>query len=104
MSRKQPTISRSSIVVEYRAPTHIVTKVGLCWYILRDLCVFLEGAPIFKCDNQSTLFFVTNPITNKGSPHLETDFHYIRKLLQQGWVFKLQFVPTDDQIANFLIK
>ena len=33
--------------------------------------------------------------------HINNKYHYIRKLVQDG-VLKLEYIPTDDQIANIL--
>ena len=36
------------------------------------------------------------------SKHIEIEFHYIRDMMQKG--VKLQYVATDEQIANVLTK
>lgn len=61
------------------------------------------GAPTIKCDNQLALFLASNPITKVKSRHLEMDFHFVHKLLEQG-TLRLQYVHIDDQTMDILTK
>ena len=44
-----------------------------------------------------------NPVCHDKSKHIEIKYHYIRDMMQRGAV-KLQYVATDEQIANVLTK
>ena len=44
-----------------------------------------------------------NPVFYDKSKHIEIKYHYIRDMVQRG-AMKLQYVATDEQIANVLIK
>ena len=44
-----------------------------------------------------------NPVFHEKSKHIEIKYHYIRDMVQMGEV-KLQYVVTDDQIADVLMK
>lgn len=103
LSKKQPTISRSSVEAEYRVLAQTTSEVHWCCYILRDLGVWISGTPMIKCDKQLMLFVATNPITRAGSRHLEVDFHFVRELLKQG-LLRVQYVQTRDQTIDVFTK
>ena len=44
-----------------------------------------------------------NPVFHDKSKNIETKYHYIRDMVQRGAV-KLQYVATDKQIADVLMK
>ena len=44
-----------------------------------------------------------NPVFHDKSKHIEIKYHYIRDMVQRGAV-KLQYVVTDNQIADVLRK
>ena len=44
-----------------------------------------------------------NPVFHDKSKHIEIKYHYIRDMVQRGAV-KLQYVATDDQIVDVLMK
>jgi hypothetical protein len=44
-----------------------------------------------------------NPVFHDKTKHIEIWYHYIRDLVQKG-VVKLQYVGTDEQVADVLTK
>jgi hypothetical protein len=62
----------------------------------------LEATCIW-CDNQSCVKLTENPVFHDKSKHIEIRYHYIRDMVQRGAV-KLQYVATDEQIADVLTK
>ena len=44
-----------------------------------------------------------NPVFHDKSKHIEIKYHYIRDMVQRGEV-NLQYVATDEQIADVLTK
>ena len=44
-----------------------------------------------------------NPVFHEKSKHIEIKYHYIRDMVQKGAV-KLQYVATEEQIADVLMK
>ena len=44
-----------------------------------------------------------NPVFHDKSKHIEIKYHYIRDMVQRGAV-KLQYVATDEKIADVLTK
>ena len=44
-----------------------------------------------------------NPVFHDKSKHIEIKYHYVRDMVQRGEV-KLQYVTTDENIADVLSK
>ena len=44
-----------------------------------------------------------NPVFHDKSKHIDIKYHYIRDMVQRGAV-KIQYVATDEQIADVLTK
>ena len=102
-AKKQPTVSRSSIELEYRALATASAEV--CWIhtLLKDLGIYLSQPPILWCDNVSALAIASNPVFHARTKHIEVDFHFIRKrVLRKDLVVK--FVSTTDQLADIFTK
>jgi hypothetical protein len=58
---------------------------------------------VIFCDNQSCIKMTENPMFHDKTKHIEIRYHYIRDLVQKG-VVKLQYVGTDEQVADVLTK
>jgi hypothetical protein len=58
---------------------------------------------VILCDNQSCIKITENHVFHDKSKHIEIRYHYIRDMVQRGGV-KLQYVGTDEQVANVLTK
>jgi hypothetical protein len=102
-SRKQSSIFFSTIEVEY-----IVACSASCEAIwLRNLLTGLFDlemeVTVILCDNQSYIKMMNNPVFHDNSKHIEIQYHYIRDMVQRG-VVKLQYVGTNEQVADVLTK
>ena len=62
----------------------------------------LEETYIFY-DNQSWMKLSENSVCHDKSKHIEIKYHYIREMIQKGET-KLQYVPTDEKVADVLTK
>jgi hypothetical protein len=58
---------------------------------------------VIYCDNQSCVKLSENPVFHDRSKHIEIIYHFIRDRVQKG-VVKLQYISTDEQIADILTK
>jgi hypothetical protein len=58
---------------------------------------------IIHCDNQSGIKLSENPVFHDRSKHIDIRYHFIRDCVQRGAV-QLQYVPTDEQVADILTK
>ena len=84
VSKKQPTLSRSSAEAEYKALA--LTTSELLWlsYLLRDLVVPFRYQFLLHCDNASTTHLGANPVFHACSKHIEVDYHFVRDLVVAG--------------------
>jgi hypothetical protein len=62
----------------------------------------LDSTVIF-CDNQSCVKLSENPVFHDRSKHIEIKYYYICDRVQKGEV-KLQYISTDEQITDILMK
>jgi hypothetical protein len=74
---------------------------------LRKMLVGLFGREmpptVIHCDNQSCIKLSENPVFHDRSKHIEIRYHFIRDWVQRGTV-QLQYISTDDQVANIFTK
>eukprot|EP01018_Ginkgo_biloba_P008425 Gb_40419 [translate_table: standard] len=74
---------------------------------LRKLMVGLLGQElqptVIYCDNQSCIKLSKNLVFHDRSKHIEIRYHFIRDCVQRGAV-ELQYISTDEQVANILTK
>ena len=102
-AKKQLTVSRSSIVSEYRALA--LASAELCWLhtLLKELGVFLVDAPILWCDNVSALAIASNPVFHARTKHIEVNFHFVHeRVLCKD--LSIKSVSTIDQLADIFTK
>ena len=52
---------------------------------------------VINCDNQSSIKMSEDPIFHERTTHINNKYHYIR-------VVKLQYILTDEQVADILTK
>lgn len=65
---------------------------------------FSDLANLFvHCDNQSSLKLAENPTYHSRSKHIDIKHHFVREMIQDK-SFNLKYVPTNNQIADFLTK
>ena len=69
---------------------------------LRDLGLEFPEAPIL-CDNTSTISLAKNPVQHTRTKHIDVRHHFIRDHVQKKDV-KVQFVPTQQQLADIFTK
>ena len=58
---------------------------------------------VILCDNQSCIKMTDNRVFHDKSKHIEIRYCYIRDMVQKR-VIKLQYVSTDEQVAEILTK
>ena len=61
-SKRQPTLSRSSVEAEYRGVANVVSEC--CWIrnLLLELHCPIDKATLVYCDNVSAIYLSSNPV------------------------------------------
>ena len=85
-----------------------MVALGICeamWIrrILQELAAS-EVLPMkLYCDNKVAISIAHNPILHDRTKHVEVDKHFIKEKIEGGLVCMI-YVPTEDQIADLLMK
>ena len=58
---------------------------------------------LILCDNQSFIKMTKNLVFHDRSKHIEIRYFYIQDMMQKGAI-NLQYVSTDEQVADVLMK
>lgn len=58
---------------------------------------------MINCDNQSCIKMSGDLVFHSRTKHINSKFHFIRNLVQDG-IVKLEYVMTDEQVADILTK
>lgn len=101
-SKRQPTVAASTTEAEYMAAAAAVKEA--LW--LRKLCESLD-TPIatikIRCDNQSAIKLLRNPIFSVRSKHIDIAHHFARERVLSKEV-EFSYVPTTEMAADVLTK
>ncbi|XAR65337.1 RNA-directed DNA polymerase [Bertholletia excelsa] len=71
--------------------------------LLVDLQQVQKQPTIVYCDNMSAILMTKNPIFHSRTKHIELQHHFIRDMIRKGEI-SLEFIATNDQLADFLTK
>ncbi|GJZ23859.1 putative RNA-directed DNA polymerase [Tanacetum coccineum] len=102
-SKKQHTLSKSSVEAEYRAMALVTSEVIWILKILKDLEWDQVLLVNLFCDSQAAIKIVANPGFCKRTKHLEIDLHFIRDKILAG-VIKTQKISIAVQPADIFTK
>ncbi|XP_052203117.1 uncharacterized mitochondrial protein AtMg00810-like [Diospyros lotus] len=80
-SKKQTTVACSSAEIEYRALASIVAELSWTLQLLRELQITFPSPLRLFCDNNSSIFIASNPVTKSRSKHIDIDYHFVRELI-----------------------
>jgi hypothetical protein len=103
ISKKQPTVSRSSTESEYKALANASTELIWIQSLLRELRVSLPRAPLLYCDNIGATYLTSNPIYHARTKHIEIDYHFVRDQVADKYL-EVKFISGKDQLADVLTK
>lgn len=71
--------------------------------MLEDIQEIQTEPMVIFCDNKSAIAIAKNPIHHGRTKHIDTRFHFIRGLIEEGAI-KLIHCSTDIQVADILTK
>uniref|UniRef100_A0A2N9GKR4 Integrase catalytic domain-containing protein n=1 Tax=Fagus sylvatica TaxID=28930 RepID=A0A2N9GKR4_FAGSY len=89
--------------LEYRALAVGAAELAWIRMLLRDLRIFISHALVLWCDNTSAISLASNPVFHARTKHVEIDYHFVREKVVRGDL-SVQFISTDDQLADLLTK
>ena len=92
----------STAKAEYVAACSSSCEVVWLRNLLYDLFDIQLDATCIHYDNQSCVNLLKNPVFHDKSNHIEIKYHYIKDMVHRG-VVKLQYVVTDEHIADVLM-
>ena len=102
-SKKQSIISISFAEAEYVAANTATCQAVWLRRLLKDISnIQKEPTPIYY-DNNSAISLSKNHVFHKKSKHIDTHFHFIRELVNDGDI-TLSFSGSKDQLANIFTK
>ena len=74
---------------------------------MRKILVGLFGShldpTVIHCDNQSFIKLLVNLVFHDRSKHIDIQYHHIKDCVQRK-IMLLQYIPTEDQDADILMK
>lgn len=102
-SKRQSTVALSSAEAEYMALALATQEVVWLRFLLGELGLQPTGASKILMDNKSAISIATNQGYTPRAKHIDLRAHFVRDHVEQGNI-KLEYVPSGDQLADFLTK
>ena len=102
-TKKQATVSRSSVETEYRSLASTVCELLWISYILRDFDISVSILIPLWCYNHAALHIVANPVFHECTKHLDIDCHLVRDQFKRGFVHPQHFF-SNQKLADLFTK
>ncbi|GKD73548.1 ribonuclease H-like domain-containing protein [Tanacetum coccineum] len=102
-SKRQDTLSRSSVEGEYRGVANAIGETSWIRNLLRELHTPLFIATLVYCDNVSAVYMSANLVQHQRTKHIEIDIYFVRDKVAAGHV-RVLHVPSRFQYAYIFTK
>lgn len=102
-SKRQHSVALSSAEAEYMALSSCSQDVIWLRQLLDELGVHIKDATTVEVDNQAAIAMAQRAGYQSRAKHIDLRVHFVRDAVARGDI-KLQYVPTNDQLADFLTK
>ena len=99
----QSIVALSSCEAEYIALVECIKEILWLLQHLQVLGVTINLPVVIGIDNQAAIALAKNPVLHEKTKHIDTRHHFIRQAVQKGYI-KLQYIKTNDNIADVLTK
>ena len=96
-------MSRSSVELEYRSMTAVVSEFVWLKGLLINLSISYDQLALLYCDSKATIHIAASLVYHERTKHIELDCHFVREKIQDGLV-KTFHVSTKHQLADLLTK
>ena len=101
-SHKQQTVALFSTEAEYMSFS-LASRVCLPFVSCKEIRLRSRWPHLLQGDNHGAIKLAQNPITHSRSKHIDIKHHFVRDLVERE-VIQLQYIPTDQNIADILTK
>jgi hypothetical protein len=101
-AHKQSSVALSTMEAEYMSLSD-ASREAIALQHFFDHLRILINTPVLHSDNQAPLSIVLNPVQYQRSKHIAIRYHFIRQAAQIDMI-TIDYVPTDEQIADVLTK
>ncbi|XP_070012283.1 uncharacterized mitochondrial protein AtMg00810-like [Nicotiana sylvestris] len=102
-SKKQQTVSRSSVEAEYRNMATVVAELMWMKGLLEELRNKVKEHIHLHYDSKAALQIAANPIFHEKIKQIEIDCHFVREKIKEGMV-TTNYIPTKQQMADLMTK
>ena len=103
LSKKQGSISLSTIEAEYIAAATCCTQILWMIQTLADLKVtYIDPIPI-HCDNTSAISVSKNLVLHSETKHIPIKYHFLKEQVTNR-IVQLNYIPSTKQIADIFTK
>jgi hypothetical protein len=102
-SKKKPTVSLSSTEAKYKALCATTCEVVWLRRLLQDVGEEQKEPTMIKCDSQSSINLVNNPIYHARTKHVDAQFHFVREKLQSNEI-ALMYCNTCENTVDIFTK
>ncbi|GJW37406.1 ribonuclease H-like domain-containing protein [Tanacetum coccineum] len=102
-SKRQDTLSHSSVEAEYREVANVVAETSWIRNLLCELHTLLFTTTLVYCDNVSAVYMSANPVQHQRTKHIKIDIHFVRDRVAAGHV-RVLHVPSRFQYADIFTK
>jgi len=92
-SKKRPTVSLSTIEVEYRAMFVATQEAIWLRHLLKEIGYGQSDPYSISLDNQLAISLAKNPIFHQRTKHVEIQAHFIREKVLDG-IIHLEYYPS----------
>lgn len=98
-SKKQASISLSSVEAEYRSMRRVVAELTWLNRLLHDLGVPPSFPITVHSDSQAAIHIAKNPIFHEHTKHVELDYHFVRQQFLTGLISLSLFLPPLNSLT-----
>ncbi|KAJ0536362.1 putative RNA-directed DNA polymerase [Helianthus annuus] len=102
-SKKQSTVSRSTVEAEYRAMCSATCELVWIVNVLSELGVSYKLPIQVFCDSSAAISIAANPVFHERTKHFEIDLYFLREKVSIGFIVTRK-VDTEDQLADIFTK
>jgi hypothetical protein len=102
-SKNKPIVSLSSTEAEYKALCAATCEVVWLRRLLQDVGEEQKEPTMIKCDNQSSIKLMNNPIYHARTKHVDAQFHFVIEKLESNEI-TLMYWNTCENVADVFTK